>query len=652
MKFKDTRRRLLACASLAAMLVNTAAPVAFARDHRSGDDDTYTRTPIKHLIVIIGENRSFDHVFATYKPREGQTVSNLLSKGIINADGTPGPNYAMAAQMQASDTTTYSISPTITGPYATLPPVNTGGTPTTATDGSWPPFATLAYAAALDHGLLPRDIKLLTTGASGLPTGTIDTRIANVNALANGPFQITPSLPYDAYASSPVHRFYQMWQQMDCSAAHASAANPSGCLNDLFPWVEVTVGAGTNGKVQPANFNNESTHEGATSMGFYNVQQGDVPYFNQLAHEYALSDNYHQGVIGGTGANHIMLGSADAFWYSDGHGNAAMPPPNQIENPDPQPNTNNWYTQDGYSGGSYSACADTTQPAVGSVVSYLQAMKVNPNCEPGHYYLLNNYNPGYFGDGSVDTTDTYTIPPSSTRTIADVLMEHKISWAYYGEGWNQYVANPHDPNDTYCNICNPFQYETAIMTNAEVRETHLKDAADLYENIEHSSLPAVSIVKPDGYNDGHPTSSKFDIFEGFVKKIVTQLRQHPDLWESTAVLVTVDEGGGYWDSGYIQPVDFFGDGTRIPMLMISPWARGGRVVHDYYDHASIAKFIEANWNLPTITQRSRDNLPNPVARDDNAYVPTNGPAIGDLMGMFNFDRDHSDHGRGDDHRDR
>ena len=48
-------------------------------------------TPIQHVIIIIGENRSFDHVYATYKPKKGQKISNLLSRGIVNADGTPGP---------------------------------------------------------------------------------------------------------------------------------------------------------------------------------------------------------------------------------------------------------------------------------------------------------------------------------------------------------------------------------------------------------------------------------------------------------------------------------------------------------------------------------------------------------------------------------
>ncbi len=80
-----------------------------------------TRTPIKHVILLIGENRTFDHVFATYTPPAGQTVHNLLSEGIVNADGTPGPNVAAAQQWQASNTGAYSNAPTHTSPYALLP---------------------------------------------------------------------------------------------------------------------------------------------------------------------------------------------------------------------------------------------------------------------------------------------------------------------------------------------------------------------------------------------------------------------------------------------------------------------------------------------------------------------------------------------------
>src|SRR5262249_45609294 len=117
----------------------------------------------------------------------------------------------------------------------------------------------------------------------------------------------------------------------------------------------------------------------------------------------------------------------------------------------------------------------------------------------------------------------------------------------------------------------------------------------------------------------------------------------------TAVFVVFDEGGGYWDSAFQQPLDFFGDGPRIPFLAISPFSRGGKVSHGYADHVSILKFIERNWRLAPLPARSRDNLPNPVQHAHNAYVPVNMPALSDLFSMFNFDDDHDrgDHGHGD-----
>jgi len=417
----------------ASVLATTTCLVgaAHAAGATLGLNDNNTTTPIKHVIVIVGENRTFDHLFATYVSPSGDSVQNLLSEHIINADGTPGAAFGKAKQNQASDTTSYSVSPTITGPYKTLPPPNLNFTPNQATYTA-PPFVSAAVAAQYDYGLLPKDLVVLTTGASGLPFQTLDTRIPNVQKLKSGPFQLTPSVNYDQYANSPVHRFYQMFQQMDCSVTYATANNPSGCKEDLWPWVEVTVGAGTNGHPQKPGFNNESTHEGATAMGFYNVQQGDIPYLKALADQYTILDNYHQPAKGGTGLDSLYLGFADDIWYSDGAGNATVPPANQIENPDPQAGTNNWYTQDGYSGGTYSNCSDTTQPGVASVAAYLSALSVPLNCDTGHYYLLNNYNPGYLGDGSpaIPSQGPFTIPPSSTPSIGDVLIANQISWVY------------------------------------------------------------------------------------------------------------------------------------------------------------------------------------------------------------------------------
>jgi phospholipase C len=603
-----------------------------------------TTTPIKHVIIIIGENRTFDHVYATYKPKKGQTVSNLLSKGIITADGKPGPNYSLSAQFSALDDTTsggtFSNSPQYKSIYGILPPALAGGPEKTSATSA--PFTTLKVAELADTGLASAYNKYLVTGATGIAAGHVDTRITDATYLREGVFQLTSEkLPYDAYTASPVHRFFQMWQQTDCNADYATFDNPSGCLNDLFPWVETTIGAGSNGNPQPAHFTDTTTGEGSTSMAFYNMAKGDAPYFKQLADEYTISDNFHQSVMGGTGANHIMFGFADAIFYTNSKGQAIAPPINQVENPNPQASTNNYYDQDGYSGGSYVNCGNLKEPGVPAVTNYLQSLNrpVNPNCVNGHYYLVNNYNPGYNGDGTLASQySPFTIPPTSQKSIGDALVAKKIPFKYFGENWDLYVTDPTESNsfDEYCNICNPFQYQTQFMGTQAARETYIGDTNELYEDIDTGNLPPVSVVKPSGINDGHPASSKLDLFEGFTKKIVDMVKGNPKLWDDTAIFVTFDEGGGYYDSGFIQPVDFFGDGTRIPLIVVSKYSEGGVVSHEYGDHVSLIKFIEKNWGVKPISTRSRDNLPNPIQKESNPYVPTNSPAIGDLTDDFHF----------------
>jgi phospholipase C len=597
-----------------------------------------TLTPIKHVILIIGENRTFDHVFATYTPPAGQTVNNLLSEGIVTADGSTGTNFTNAQQFSASDTTSYSNSPGSKDAYTNLPDMLTAGAPTN------PYVPTLTEATAAESvALEPADLGLLLTGGTGLGQDVVDTRFTQ--PLPNGPADMHNAFPYDSYAASPVHRFFQMWQQTDCSKANATTANPSGCLNDLFPWVETTIGAGSNGEAQAVGFNEDSTGEGSTAMQYQSVAQGDVPYFTSLAQQYALSDNFHQSIMGGTGANHIELGFGSPIFYANSKGKPATPPAGEIENPNPQSGTNNFYTEDGYggsgtNGGSYVNCEDNTQPGVAPILNYLGSLPSKPKstCQKNQYYLVNNYNPGYLGDGTPAdiSSDPFTVPPTRQNNIGLLLTAHKVSWKYYGEGWDGGKEDGPAGLGLFCNICDPFLYSTQIMTNPTLRANN-QDLSDLYSDITNNTLPAVSIVKPDGLLDGHPSSSKLDLFEAFSKKIIDAVQANSTLAADTAVMITFDEGGGYWDSGYIQPLDFFGDGTRIPLIVVSPYSTGGKVVHTYYDHVSFDKFVEANWLIKQkISKISRDNLPNPVPSASNPYVPTNGPAIGDLMDMFTF----------------
>ncbi len=606
------RRPTALCALVGALLTTwavalTGGGAAVAKGHPGAGAGT--TTPIKHVIVVIGENHTFDNVFGTYRPPAGQSVRNLLSEGIVTPSGAAGPAVTAAAQRQASDTGTYQLSPQRGGAYSTLPQPNT---------------------------------TYVSKACDGQGGNAPDSRFPS--NLANAPYQITKYVPYfdghgqynqygtcefnGAYVGDPLHRFYQMYQQV------------SGGANDLWTWVHETAGD-SNGNPPPSPFTDQSTDQGALDMGFYNMAAGDAPTFNYLARHYAMSDNYHQAVMGGTGANHIMLGTGDAAFYQDQNGTAAPPPVGEIENPNPQPGTNNWYTQDGYGnsatsgagakGGSYSDCSDHTAPGVAGVFAYLDTLSyhVANLCAPGHYYLLNNYNPGYNVDGSLNTS-TFTVPPQhSLPTIGDELSAHRISWGYFGEGYDN--GNP-GPN--YCGICDPMQYSSSVMTDPAKRANIQHGIEDFDSEAASGTLPAVSFVKP-GDDDGHPGYSTLAAFENFVTHIVDEVQNNPSLWSSTAIFVTFDEGGGYYDSGYIQPVSFFGDGTRVPMVVVSPYAKPGYISHTYTDHVSVLKFIERNWGLAPISGRSLDNLPDPTSRS-NPYIPTNSPAIGDMFDYFDF----------------
>jgi phospholipase C len=557
-----------------------------------------TTTPIKHVIVIIGENHSFDNVFGTYQPPSGQHVQNLLSEGIVTKNGTPGPDVSKAKQLTASDTTTYSLTPKITGAYQVLPPPSTTS---------------------------------VAPGCDGQPVNTTDKRFPA--SLPNAPYQITKYVPYfddhlqytggcefyGAYVGDPLHRFYQMSQQ---TLAYHDMLNT---------WVANTAGD-DNGAIPPAPI-----HQGAVGMGYYNMAQGDAPILRDLAQHYALSDNYHQAVQGGTGANHIALGTGYAASYQNASGQPAPPPPGEVENPNPKPHTNNNYTQDGYGsstvpnhGGSYSECASPAQPGVGPIDHFLATLPYPTlkNCQPGRYYLLNNYNAGYNIDGTVNTAP-YTVPPQKTGyvTIGDSLSAHGISWGYFGEGYSNGTVS-----SAYCGICDPMQYSASIMTNPGLRKNVQHGLTDFISAATNGTLPAVSFLKP-GNDDGHPGYSTLAAFENFTARAIAAVQNNPAEWKSTAVFVTFDETGGYYDSGYLQPVSFFGDGPRVPMILVSPYARRGAVDHTYDDHVSILKFIEANWKLHPLTSYSADNLPNATP---GAYVPASRPAIGNLMTLFDF----------------
>ena len=617
--------KLAACVSATALSALSLSAAAQSADPDPTVDAIKTATPIKHVIIIVGENRSFDHLFATYVPRNKEDkVLNLLSEKIINADGSPGPKFAKAHQYEVTSPPNgghFFSSADLKDKtlYTTLPPPDVGGV------GAVSPYAGILSIPGGDPGLAPQDQFLFSTGGTGLGfTLGPDTRITNATNLLPGPFQVTGgSMPYDAFAADTIHQYFQMAQQVDCAIdkEHVSKENPTGCLHDLQSAVTTTYST-------PAG---ATPHDAGQTMEFFNMQNGDAPVFKSLADRYTMSDNYHQPVMGGTGPDSQPLGFADQVFFSDGKGNPATPPAANIYNPEPQAGTLNLYTHRAQ----WFDCSDDTHPGIAPIKNYLKALPytVNSQCGPGEYWQAVNVNPAFTPKGVVQSG--LVVPPTTQRSIGDVLSAHNISWKYYGGGFNaDGTASPF--NGSYCNICNPFEYQANYPT---VVADHMRDVTDLFTDLKNGTLPAVSYVKPDGTMDGHPASSKWNLFEEFAENIVELAQSNPELWAETAIFVTVDEGGGFYDSGFIQPVDFFGTGPRIPMIAVSPFSTGGHVSHVYNEHSSFVKFIERNWMLNgTLSARSRDNLPNPVqGNDDNEYVPRNMPAIGDLFDLFDFD---------------
>ncbi|NBS18070.1 MAG: hypothetical protein EBS79_14580, partial [Gammaproteobacteria bacterium] len=304
-----------------------------------------TKTPIKHVIVVVGENVTFDTLYGTYLPRKGQKVNNLLSQRTL---------------IGAYDPKTLQL-----------------------------------------YGPIP------------------DPRFQNLTT--NGPFQITQYSSYSSGIGDPAHRFFQMWQQ-------------TGGTNqqlDLYSWVASTIGTGSATPGVKAG----ATGQGGELMGFFNMNAGDAPVFKKLADAWAISDNYHQSIMGGTGANFFALATGDVAVYNQNN-QLAVPPTNQIENPNPTQGTDNFYTNDGYAGGSYVNCSDASQPGVAPILSVLEKRHRPSRCESGAYYLVNNYDPPYSFDGKPQPlgADKFVLPPQVVPTIGELMSKNGVSWRWYTGG--------------------------------------------------------------------------------------------------------------------------------------------------------------------------------------------------------------------------
>jgi acid phosphatase len=150
---------------------------------------------------------------------------------------------------------------------------------------------------------------------------------------------------------------------------------------------------------------------------------------------------------------------------------------------------------------------------------------------------------------------------------------------------------------------NPFQYVKRIMETPEGRG-HIRDASEFSRALREGGLPAVSFVKPHAKDNAHAVSSTVGAGDRWIGEIVRAVMASR-YWPRVALVITYDEGGGWFDHVRPPVVDRFGLGTRVPTLIVSPYAKRGFIGRREYDHASVLKLIEWRFELEPLTARDR-----------------------------------------------
>ncbi len=290
---------------------------------------------------------------------------------------------------------------------------------------------------------------------------------------------------------------------------------------------------------------------GGTTMGYY--EQAAIPVQWRLAQEFVLLDNYFQGIHGGSFANHFYLIAATLATYPDA-------------------------------------------PAVVRAELAPDGGVVKDGDVDREGRVVNNLDPPYPPQRVPNILQT----PQTAPTIADRLDAAGVSWRWYATGWG---AGADAVKQGLMPHHNPFQYVQRIMESPEGR-AHIRDASEFVKALRAGGLPAVAFVKPHWKENAHPFSSTVGAADRWIGEMVTAIMASR-YWSRVAVVITYDEGGGWFDHVPPPVVDPFGLGTRVPTLIVSPYARRGVVAHGLYDHASILKLIEWRFGLEPLTERDR-----------------------------------------------
>jgi phospholipase C len=215
-------------------------------------------------------------------------------------------------------------------------------------------------------------------------------------------------------------------------------------------------------------------------------------------------------------------------------------------------------------------------------------------------YAVNTIFSVYQPHSSSITDQRRLLPAQTLPTIGDRLSAKNVSWAWYSGGWNDALAGKPDSSFQYHH--QPFAYFSNFADGTEAKRQHLKDETDFLADIESGNLPAVVFYKPLGRENEHPGYTDVTSGDRHITAIIDKIRRS-GLWASSAIIVTYDEHGGYWDHVAPPTTDRWGPGSRVPTVIISPFAKRHYVDHTSYDTTSILRLIEERFDVPPLGER-------------------------------------------------
>jgi acid phosphatase len=555
-------------ASLRSLTVLAAAALAACSTPRDGSapsaaSDQALQDKVQNIVVIYAENRSFDNLFGRFPGANG--IASVL-------DGSGKPTAAYVPQKDRDGKTV----------LATLPQTWGG-----LTAPGQSPAVTQAQSAGLPNQPFAVDTAFQRTAGVTLSTSTVTRDL--------------------------VHRFFENQMQIN------------GGQNDMFAaWADA----------------------GGLTMGHFDYS-GSAMY--KLAQQYVLADNFFQGAFGGSYLNHQYLVCACAPEYPNADTAPAKPSIAVLEKD---------------AAGQYLPRLALAASSPGSALDGPPKYVLSGNLTPANYfgdgkfYSVNTMQPAYQPSGNApsatsgalyaDTAKGTTLPPQTQKTIGDLLSAKGVNWKWYAGSWNAALADGTQPPSAPRSVIyaanaagvatpahvdfqahhHPFNYYAAFdpVTHAAERAAHLKDYDDLVADAAAGKLPPVAFYKPEGVFNQHEGYANLADGDAKIADLVDKLKASPQ-WGHMVVVITYDEFGGVWDHAAPPKGDKLGPGTRIPAIIVSPFARKGTVDHTPYDTASVLRLITRRFGL--------DTLPG-IARRDAALKANGEPPMGDLTSALDL----------------